>query len=114
MSFNSLNTKVNITFDCWTSPNHRSVMGVTAHWIDDNWKLWDLVVAAVEIEGDHSGQNLEQHLFNVLEEFNLLSKVFVSPATLLQRTAQLQRAWINGVSFLDSLEATTCSGVWLM
>ena len=46
-------------------------MGMTAHWIDDNWKLWDLVVAAVEIEGDHSGQNLEQHLFNVLEEFNL-------------------------------------------
>ena len=76
MSFISLNTKVNITFDCWTSPNHRSVMEVTAHWIDDNWKLWDLEVAAVEIEGGHSGQNLEQRLFNVLEEFNFLSKVF--------------------------------------
>uniref|UniRef100_A0AAV1TQV6 Transposase n=1 Tax=Peronospora matthiolae TaxID=2874970 RepID=A0AAV1TQV6_9STRA len=29
-------------------------MGVTAHYIDKNWKLWNLVVAAVEIEGDHS------------------------------------------------------------
>uniref|UniRef100_M4B812 Uncharacterized protein n=1 Tax=Hyaloperonospora arabidopsidis (strain Emoy2) TaxID=559515 RepID=M4B812_HYAAE len=29
---------------------------------------------------------------------------------MLQRTAQLQRAWSNGVSFLDSLEATTCLG----
>ena len=114
MSFNSLNTKVNITFDCWTSPNHHSVMGVTAHWINDNWKLWDLVVAAVEIEGDHSVQNLEQHPFTVLEEFNLYPRSFVSPATMLQRTAQLQRAWSNGVSFLDSLEATTCLGVWLI
>ena len=89
-------------------------MGVTAHWIDDNWKLWDLVVAAVEIEGDHSEQNLDQHLFNVLEEFNLLSGSFVSPATMLQRTAQLQPVWSNGVSYLDSVEATTCLGVWLM
>ena len=92
MSFNSLNTKVNITFDCWTSPNHRSVMGVTAHCIDDNWKLWDLVVAAMEIEGDHSGMSLKKHLFNLLEESNLYPRSFVSLATILQRTAQLQRA----------------------
>ena len=51
-------------------------MGVNAHWIDDNWKLWDLEVAAVEIEGDHSGMSLKKHLFNLLEESNLLSKVF--------------------------------------
>ena len=30
----------------------------------------------MEIEGGHSGQNLEQRLFNVLEGFNFLSKVF--------------------------------------
>ena len=30
----------------------------------------------MEIEGDHSGQNLEQHLYDVLEGFNLLSMVF--------------------------------------
>uniref|UniRef100_A0AAV1TSU0 AC9 transposase n=1 Tax=Peronospora matthiolae TaxID=2874970 RepID=A0AAV1TSU0_9STRA len=51
-------------------------MGVTAHYIDEKWKLWNLVVAAVEIEGDHSGQNLEHHLFEVLKKFNILDKLF--------------------------------------
>ena len=76
MTLNNLNTKVNTTFDCWTSPNLGFIMGVTAHWIDDNWKLWILVVATVQIEGDHNKQNLEQQLFNLLEEFNHLPKVF--------------------------------------
>ena len=48
---------------------------MTAHEVDDNWKLCNLVVAAVEIEGNHSGQNLEQQLFDLLEKFNLLTKV---------------------------------------
>ena len=51
-------------------------MGVTAHWIDENQKLWNLVVAAVEIEGDHSGQKLDEQVFNVLEKFKFLPKVF--------------------------------------
>ena len=55
---------------------------MTAHWIYDNRNLWNLVIAVVEIEGDHSGQDLEHHLFKVLEDFDIVSEVFVSQAIL--------------------------------
>ena len=41
-------------------------MGVTAYSIGDNWRLCNLVIAALGIEGEYSGKNLKQHLFEFL------------------------------------------------
>jgi hypothetical protein len=32
-------SKVSFTTDCWTSPNNIAFMGVTVHYIDENWTM---------------------------------------------------------------------------
>lgn len=67
---------VSVTCDTWTSPNHKSILGVTAHWIDSDWVLRDLVIAVVVVEGDHSGANLGRHMVAIFEEYGLGGKLF--------------------------------------
>ena len=38
-TFKDLDCKVSFTTDCWISPNLIAFMGVTAHYIDNDWNL---------------------------------------------------------------------------
>lgn len=51
-------TKISVTLDCWTSPNTNAFLGVTAHYIDDDWTLRSLVLACIPLLGEHSGEDL--------------------------------------------------------
>jgi hypothetical protein len=51
-------------------------LGVTAHWIDQNFELKNTILSLVEIHGSHSGQNLASHLLGVLDQFSLRSKLY--------------------------------------
>ena len=33
-----------VTSDVWTSPNVKSLMVLTAHWIDTDWKMKELLL----------------------------------------------------------------------
>jgi hypothetical protein len=38
-SFKKCQSNVNFSFDLWTSPNHKALLGVVAHYIDENGVL---------------------------------------------------------------------------
>ena len=40
-----------VTSDAWTSPNVKSLMALTAHWIDTNWKMQDLLLGVPAVMG---------------------------------------------------------------
>ncbi|CAG8718934.1 14105_t:CDS:1, partial [Dentiscutata heterogama] len=40
----SINSKISFTSDLWTSPNNKAFISVTAHYIDDNWTLKEILV----------------------------------------------------------------------
>ncbi|GBC26953.2 zinc finger BED domain-containing protein RICESLEEPER 2-like [Rhizophagus irregularis DAOM 181602=DAOM 197198] len=68
-------SKVSITLDAWTSKNQISFLGITIHWITNDWKLENTTLDFSHIEGPHSGENLASKLFEVLKEFELLQKI---------------------------------------
>jgi hypothetical protein len=70
-----LSGKVSLTLDGWISKNQISFLGITIHWITNDWKLNSTVLDFSYIEGPHSGENIASKLFEVLREFKLLSKV---------------------------------------
>jgi hypothetical protein len=35
-SLTKARSKINLSFDTWSSPNHRSLLGIVAHWIDED------------------------------------------------------------------------------
>ncbi|KAI7939261.1 hypothetical protein MJO29_013997 [Puccinia striiformis f. sp. tritici] len=75
LTFQKVNSKISLTCDGWTSPKNESILGITAHWIDD-YELKSIILATKLIDGPHSGINLASHLDDVLDTFGIKQKVF--------------------------------------
>jgi len=68
-------SKVSVTLDCWTSPNNKAFLGITAHYIDNDWKIQSLLLDFVPLYGDHTGENLCEAFVDVCERRGILGKL---------------------------------------
>lgn len=66
-------TKINISFDLWTSNNKLSLLGPIAHFINDSGKHMTVLVAMPRQKGSHTGVNIADTVSEVLAEFGLHS-----------------------------------------
>ncbi|CAB5213516.1 unnamed protein product [Rhizophagus irregularis] len=66
--------KISFALDAWTSPNILGFLGITCHYIDANWKLRDILLDFVYLEGSHSGENLANAFLKCLEEKKIFTK----------------------------------------
>ena len=71
----NLTTKFSICIDMFMTPTQLACLGVTAHWIDDNWELVRVVLDLVRVTGPHTGENLTTYLTNILWELCATGKV---------------------------------------
>lgn len=62
---------IHITTDLWSSGNHKSILGVVAHYITDNRKLKHRVIAVRELEGSHAGDNQAAVVAAVISEYEI-------------------------------------------
>lgn len=67
--------KIHISLDIWTSPNNLPVLGIVAHYINEEGTLEHSVLALREIQGGHEGENTAPIVLEVLEEWGILSKI---------------------------------------
>ncbi|KAI7770097.1 hypothetical protein LZL87_013720 [Fusarium oxysporum] len=63
-------SSVHIVPDNWTSPNCLGVIGFTVQFVTEDHGLQSLVVRIKELEGQHSGENME-----FIREYGIASKV---------------------------------------
>ncbi|XP_078444850.1 putative transcriptional regulator tpeD [Wolffia australiana] len=66
---------VSLIVEAWTSGNNLSLLGITAHWIDGDWKLCDLLLAIRRIKRSHCGTNLANLIVEVAYEYGIESKL---------------------------------------
>src|SRR5271156_2269045 len=59
-------TKIHISFDLWTSLNRRSLVGIVAHWLDEDLKKQDILIGIRRLKGSHSGENIVEVIIPVL------------------------------------------------
>ena len=52
-----------------------SFLGITIHWISNEWELKNLLLDFVQLEGTHSGENLATVFLQSLEDFGISTKV---------------------------------------
>jgi hypothetical protein len=64
-------SKIHITGDLWSSGNHKSVLGVIAHYINEHEKLTHQVLAVRELQGSHAGENQAQAIAAVICEYEI-------------------------------------------
>jgi hypothetical protein len=74
--FNKLSCRVSFTMDTWTSIQNKSYLCVTAHWIDDNWKMQKRIINFMHVEGSHGGIKLSDTFFANVLNWNLDKKMF--------------------------------------
>ena len=68
--------KISLTCDVWTSPNSKSILAVTGHWITNDWVLQDVLLDAIEINGKHSGENIAKHLIKIIDFYGIRDNIF--------------------------------------
>lgn len=69
------NGKVSTTTDLWTSLNSYAIMAVTATWLTAEFEMNEVILSLRELEGQHTGKNIAQAFYSVLQEFELVDKV---------------------------------------
>jgi hypothetical protein len=70
-------SQIHLSFDIWTSPACRAILGVCAHFLAPDLTLSHALIAMREIEGVHNGENIALVMNQVIQEFNLPDKLGV-------------------------------------
>lgn len=69
--FSTRKQRASLTSDCWTSSNQNlSYLSLTAHFIDDNFKLQKKIVSFVQIDS-HAGVDMAYVIENCLREWGI-------------------------------------------
>jgi hypothetical protein len=75
LKIQSAQSKIHVSCDLWTSPNSLAILGIIAHFIDEEGKLQHCTVALKDILGEHTGESLTKAVLEVLEEWGFIPKL---------------------------------------
>ncbi|CAI5686607.1 unnamed protein product [Oreochromis niloticus] len=64
-------SKISLTTDAWTSLVTESYLGVTCHFINDNWDLLSFNLATLPVEECHTAENFASWVEKVAEKFHI-------------------------------------------
>lgn len=64
-------SKIHICFDLWTSGNNQALNGITAHFIDRDFKSQAIVLGVPQQKGAHGGDNIAAHVISTLDDFGI-------------------------------------------
>ncbi|GES73161.1 zinc finger BED domain-containing protein RICESLEEPER 2-like [Rhizophagus clarus] len=74
-SFKNITGKISFTIDIWTSPSAKSFLSLTAHYIDDDWKLNNVLVDFIQIFGKHMGENIKNAFMLGINKLSIQNKL---------------------------------------
>ncbi|OWB79880.1 hypothetical protein B5S32_g4119 [[Candida] boidinii] len=66
---------VSLTCDIWTSPNNISYFGVTAHYINKDFKPISLVLSLKETNGNHDASTISSIINDVIAEYGIKENI---------------------------------------
>lgn len=64
-------SRIHISFDLWTSSNHKAIVGIIAHFINASGKRRTEVIGLREIVGEHSAENIGHQLLRLFIEYGI-------------------------------------------
>ncbi|CAG8788137.1 15868_t:CDS:2, partial [Gigaspora rosea] len=70
----NISSKLSFTSDLWTSSNNKSFISLMGHYIDEDWNLKEIIIDFGLLSEKHDGTNLANGFYQVLEDYNIVSK----------------------------------------
>jgi len=68
-------SKIALTIDLWTSLNNISFLGISYHYIDNNWSLRYGVLDILELNYPHTAENINLCLMKCINEYKIDNKI---------------------------------------
>ena len=68
-------TKINLSFDLWTSKNKLALVGICAHFINNSGKSVTTLLALPRQRGRHSGFNIAETVSDIIAHYSLQDKL---------------------------------------
>lgn len=68
-------TYITLTTDCWTSSSTESYMAVTAHFIDANWNLQNMLLSCFKMDDRHTAANLRNEIIKTAKDWKIDRKI---------------------------------------
>ncbi|XP_044715999.1 transposase [Hirsutella rhossiliensis] len=68
-------SRINVSFDAWSSRKFTSLLGLTVHFLDDEGRFRTFLLGLPRIEGRHSGENLADRVSEIIHEYGFESRV---------------------------------------
>lgn len=68
-------SRINISFDAWSSRKFTSLLGLTVHLLDDEGKFRTFLLGLPQIEGRHSGENLADRVSEIIHEYGIEDRI---------------------------------------
>ncbi|KAL0165791.1 hypothetical protein M9458_037635, partial [Cirrhinus mrigala] len=104
-------SKITLTTDAWTSIATEAYLGVTCHYINDNWEMVSFVLCTKPLEDRHTAENIALWIEEVAENFSFSLRNDVK-AVVHDNAANVVKAlWIleerHGVASLRCAGHTT-------
>lgn len=67
---------ISLTTDMWTSRSKAGYIGITAHWLDENLKPYDVLLGIEHVLYPHTADVISGYLEKYIEDFHLENKLF--------------------------------------
>ncbi|KAF3837458.1 hypothetical protein F7725_004922 [Dissostichus mawsoni] len=107
--------KIALTTDAWTSVATEAYLGITCHFISDDWELNSFCLTTMPLEERHTGTNIAAWIEQAVERFEIpLSKVVALFMTMAPMSCWLQTSCRKNMDELaKALQAFECATVYL-
>ena len=66
---------IHLTIDLWSNHQMRSFLGITGHYISEEWVLESVMLGCNRVIGRHTGENIVSWYDNIVAEFGISTKV---------------------------------------
>ena len=63
------------TTDCWTSPSTKSFLSLTAHFINKEWELQNIIIDFIQMQDSYTGVNIKNVFLIGIKKMSLENKV---------------------------------------
>jgi hAT family C-terminal dimerisation region len=65
-------SSVHLTIDAWTTPHQTmALLGIVAHFVGADGKLYGIVIGLEELDGPHSGMNMAEYVLKVVQDYEI-------------------------------------------
>ncbi|CAL1354099.1 unnamed protein product [Linum trigynum] len=75
-SLQKISSRICLTSDMWTSLTTRGFICLTAHYVDDEWKLNSKLLSFTHLPPPHSSYRVKTTIYRMLREWGIDNKIF--------------------------------------